>query len=63
MKADSSQQSQLVDLLEESAYPLVTKNEQFIVKFEGTLSDPSASMIKSATKLQKEAFKINQAYF
>lgn len=32
MRAD---QSGIVDLLEESAYPLVTKNEQFRVKFEG----------------------------
>ena len=62
-KETVSQQSQLVDLLEESVYPLVTKNEQFIVKFEGTLSEPSAALVKSAAKLQKEAFKINQAYF
>jgi len=33
--AQRADQSGIVDLLEESAYPLVTKNEQFIVKFEG----------------------------
>jgi hypothetical protein len=50
-----------VDLLEESAYPLVTKNEQFIVKFEGAVTDPA--LLKVATRLQKDAFKINKTYF
>ena len=54
-------QSGIVDLLEESAYPLVTKNEQFIVKFEGTLNEPS--LLNKAIRLQKDAFKIKQSYF
>lgn len=41
--AEGNQQSVIVDLLEESAYQLVTKNERFIVKFEGNIGDTSAS--------------------
>ena len=41
--AEGNQQSVIVDLLEESAYQLVTKNERFIVKFEGDIGDTSAS--------------------
>lgn len=42
---------------------MVTKNEQFIVKYEGALTDTSSSMLKAAMRLQKEAFKVTTNYF
>jgi hypothetical protein len=60
LETTSQDKSGIVDLLEESAYALVTKNEQFIVKFEGVV-DPSK--VRMAQKLQRDAFKINASYF
>lgn len=50
--------SQIVDLLEESSYALVTKNEQFIVKFDGVQSNTSSAMLRAVARL-----KITQNYF